>query len=37
MDYQGRRKWRNETDKWERIDGRVYYHHDVTREKMRKK
>lgn len=37
MDYQGRRKWDNKTDKWERIDGTIYYHHDVTREKMRKK
>ena len=37
MDYQGRSKWDNKTDKWERIDGTIYYHHDVTREKMRKK
>jgi hypothetical protein len=37
MDYQGRVKYSDKTDKWTEEDGKIYYHHDLTREKMRKK
>lgn len=36
MDYQGRHKYSNETSKWERLDGKIYYHHDITKEKIKK-
>lgn len=36
MDYQGRRKYRNETDRWERLDGVIYYHHNKTKERIKK-
>lgn len=37
MDYQGRVKYSDKTDKWETDGEKIYYHHDITREKMRKK
>ena len=35
MDYQGRRKYNNETDRWETDGEKIYYHHDITREKIK--
>lgn len=36
MDYQGRRKNSDKTDRWRRLDGTIYYHHNKTKERIKK-
>lgn len=36
MNRNGSVKYNNKTDKWVVEDGKVYYHHDITKEKIKK-